>query len=39
MLQERLAQLAIAFEPAKILREEFSGLANSFALRSPVSPE
>jgi hypothetical protein len=38
-LQDRLAQLARAFEPARILREEFSGLADSFALRSPGSSE
>src|ERR1700735_3863033 len=37
--QARHAHLARAFEPARILREEFSGLANSFAIRSPASPE
>ncbi len=35
MLQDQLAYLAGAFEPARILREEFLGLARSFALGSP----
>jgi hypothetical protein len=34
-LQDQLAYLASALEPAKVLREEFLGLAEGFALRSP----
>jgi hypothetical protein len=35
MLQDRLACLAGAFESAKVIRDEFLGLAETFALRSP----
>ncbi len=34
-LQDQLSYLTGAFEPAKVLREEFLGLAQSFASRSP----
>ena len=38
-LQDQLAYIAGAFEPAKVLREEFLGLAQSFALMGPAMSE